>query len=817
MLRHHLTYFYRFLARHRKYAFVNLFGLVLGIAAFVYIADYAAFEESFDDYHRDADRILRVTSQKIQDGVENPRKSSASVALGPFLESFTEVEQVARVHIFDNERHIVTIEDPLGNQRKYEERNGFHAEENYFNIFSDQLVAGNSETCLQDPFSIVLTESLAAKYFPKQQALGKTLQLMDEDVQTFTVTGIVKDRPANSHFQYDYLVSLKTMETLWHYARWTSWDWDFFHTYIKVRPGVNLAKLEQEINSRVAAYGREAFAERNYQMDYQLQALRDIHLHSDLGRELSVNGNGESLGYLKVIGLLILLLAYVNYINLVTAASGLRAKEIGIRKVTGAPRSFLRRQFLVEALCMNFLALIAAIGLIAYSAPYLSMVTGHDFQWLALEQPMIAVTTLLWVSLGVLISGLYPAIVLSRLEPSRILKGSFKSSSTGINLRRWLVIIQFAASILLVCGTLGIYLQIDFLRNRDLGIQLDQVVAVHSPNERSDNFWNEFDYLRNQAEAQPGIRMMSGSNQLPGNILYHVELYKQGHQNITEAKVLKHIWVDYDYSELYDLEVMAGRDYDPARTGDERSLLLNASAARLLGFEKPEDAVDKAVTWVHSYGALDEMKCIGVVEDFDQSALGSSEPMAFIMNRFFHWYETGYFLFKIQPDNMEESLAFLREEYEKLYPQEQFTYYFMDRRFAADYASEINFGKLFLLFAVLAIFIANLGLLGLIAFIVQQRTKEITIRKVLGATLTQILSLLTRSFSGQLLIAVALAVPVAFVLLRSWLERFSYRMELSPLLFTLPILLIAVLYLLTCVSQSVGVARQNPVKHLRKE
>lgn len=817
MLTSQMIFFIRFLKRNKKAALLNLIGLTIGLAAFIYILDYTTFEKSFDNYHQNRDRIFRVTSQKIQDGISNPGKASASAALAPFLSDFTQIERVARVHIFDNERHIVTITDSEGNQRKFEERNGFHAEEQYFQIFSDQLLAGNPRTCLANPFNIVITASLAEKYFPGEQALGRTIGLMDEDLRQYIITGIVKDRPANSHFQYDYLVSLKTMQTLWSRARWNSWDWDYFHTYIKVKPGIDPHELESQINLRVAEQGRETFTQRNYKMGYSLQRLSDIHLHSDLDRELSINGDGDSVKYLLIIGVLVLLIAYVNYINIVTAAATDRAKEIGIKKVSGASRNLITSQLLLEAIFMSSLAFIFSLLVLFITKSYLVKVTGYEFQGLILQKFDILAVTLLAVVMGGLLSGYYPAYILSNFKLTNILKGSFKSSQQGLLLRKWLVMFQFTASILLISGTLGVFSQISFLQNRDLGINLEEIIAVHTPNERTENYWNEYDYLRQKVNDRTDIQYMTASNQIPGNVLYHVELYKKRNQHLSEAKILKHIWVDYDYTSLYDLKLLAGRMFDPHIIGDERSLLLNASAAKLLGFDDPMDAIDQSVTWVHSYGALDEMKCIGIVKDFDQEALGATEPMAFLMNRHFRWLEMGYMLFKTSTQDMDQTLAFLEEEFEKLYPGDSFSYYFLNDRFSQQYEERMNFGKIFSLFALLAIAIATLGLFGLISYLVQQRRKEVSIRKVLGAREIQITALFLNSFSYQLIWSIALALPIAYVILSRWLETFSYQVQLAPLIFVVPAIAILILFLIVSVIQTRSIVQQNPVKFLRNE
>ena len=787
------------------------------MAAFIYMADYVAFEESFDEYRPDNERIFRITSQKTQDGIEEQRRSSASVYLAPFIkQTFPEVESVTRVHILDNPRQTVIV-DERGKRKKFEETRGFHAGPEYFRIFGDKLIVGNPDRTFDQPFNMVITSSLAMKYFGTVDALGKTVTLVDDETHQYQITGVVRDIPENSHFQYDYLISLKTLETLWPYARWTSWNWDYFHTYIKVKPNTNVKNLEKRLQKTVNETGREVFEAGNYSMDFRFQNIRDIHLFSNLGRELSQNGNGELLSYIYLIALFVLILAWVNYINLATATSSLRAKEIGIKKVSGAPISSLFNQFLIESLVINLLAFMVSCLFVLIAAEYLETWTDHHFSFLVFTDLKWLLAILSIVATGSLLSGIYPALILSRFQPLKIVKGNFMQSQQGITLRKALIILQFSVSLVLMVSTFGIYSQIDFLRNRDLGITLDKVLAVHAPNIRTESVWQEYDYLKSEALKESGISLVSASNQVPGNILYHTELFKKREQNTLEAKVAGMVWVDYDFLDLYGLRLIAGKDFRPEQSDGERGMIINQSMMELMGFSDPAEAVNAPATWVHSFGALTDVKIIGVVNDFDQRPMGTPQPMALLMNRFYRWREMGYYLYKIQSEQAEETIAAIREDFEETYPNEIFNAFFIDERFNQEYQNEARFGDVFSLFSLLAIFISNLGLFGLTVFVLSQRRKEMCIRKVLGATISNLVHLISRQLVTQMLVAGAIGMPVVYFGLESWLNRFAYRMDVSLLLFVVPFFTLIVISLATTIWQTGRTARMNPVANLRNE
>lgn len=817
--RTHLLFFLRNLRRHKSFTFLNLLGLVVGMASFIYMLGYVQYERSFDSHAQYADQVYRIASQKIQDGDPQLAKSSASVALAPHLrETQPMLESVTRVHMIDSRRLIIRVKDDLGNERTFMETKGYHAEGEYFDIFPSQLIQGDPATALVNPNSIVLTESLAEKYFGTENPIGKTVTMTDLFEMEYQITGIAPDPPATTHFRYDFLVSFSTFEKQRPTWRWTSWDWDYFHTYIKVKPDADIDQLAANINASVADAGKEVFEGRGYSMLFTLQPLMDIHLYSNLGREFAPGGNGALLVYIEVIAFFVLALAWINYINLSTARATIRAKEIAIRKVTGSNRGALLGQLLSESFLMNLIALVFTLGLLALVAPLMEPLTDFGFSLSQLLNPKLLVLITGVFIVGSIGSGIYPALVLTRFQPVKVLKGSFANSKEGLFLRKFLVVFQFMVAILLLAGTLTVYRQINFLRDRDLGVNIDQVLITSMPNLRDESFWPDYDRFKNRLLQSADFTYITSTNDIPGNFLNRVELIKRPEQPESEAKINKLFWIDFDFVELFDLELVAGRNFTEERPADHREgVFFNESAIRQLGFSSPEEAIDKHIDWIHPGGLVEPYRIIGVLNDFDQEALGGTEPMVFIMNRpQIEWWDTYYISIGLVTSDLEGAIETIRETHQDVYPNDSFDYFFLDEHFNRQYASDQRFGKIFGLFALMGILISNLGLFGLTAFIVLQRKKEMSIRRVLGARLSSIVQLISMQFVFQLALAISIAIPVAYFGLDQWLDKFARRMPLSLDIFLYPVAAIGAIALVTIVYQALSATRVNPTENLRE-
>ncbi|MEO1254044.1 MAG: FtsX-like permease family protein, partial [Bacteroidota bacterium] len=596
--------------------------------------------------------------------------------------------------------------------------------------------------------------------------------------------------------------------------RWNAWDWDYFHTYVLLAPDADTEVFIDQVNEAVSSAGAEVFANRGYQMKYDLQNIQDIHLYSDLSKEFEINGNGNLMIYLKVIAFFILVLAWVNYVNLSTARASLRAREIAIRKVTGSSKRAISTQIFSESFMYNLTALLISIVTLATFSSFLEPFTAYSFH---LSFASLWFYLFIILILGTLGSGFYPAMVLSEFEIIGILKGKFTTSSKGFLLRKTLITFQFITAIILLIGTLSVYKQVNFLRQRDLGLSIEETLVAHMPNLRDERFWPDYDRFKETVSKNPRISMVTTSNEVPGNYTERVEFFKRKGQSRSEAKILNNIWIDYDYFELYELEILAGREFNLERSQDTRwGVMLNQEASKILGFSTPEEAIDQPVDWIHSWGESEPYHIIGVVNDYNQSALSTPIPMVFIMNRPQEpWFEVNLISIKLKTQDINQTTAFIKEEFEKVYTYDAFDSFFLEDHFNQQYESDKRFGKIFGSFSVIAILIAMLGLFGLTSFILLQKKKEIGVRRVLGAQVKNITLLISKEFFTQIGVSVALSIPIMYYLLNKWLEHFPNKMAISLDLFLVPILVLSMIVLSVVVYQSIRATRVNPTESLR--
>lgn len=810
--------FFRNFKKNRLFTLLNLSSLVIGISAFLYINQYVVFERSFDNYHSNAESVFRITSQKTQGGEEQTGKASSSVVLKPFIDNnFEDIIVSARVHILDARRLIVRVPQPDGTETSFVEKSGYHAEKDFFKLFTTNFIAGNPETALEKPNSIVLTEKLAKKYFGNEEALGKVISLSDEFDMEYEITGVVKDVPFNSHFRYDMLISFNTFIAQHPNWRWSSWDWDYFHTYVRLRDGADVADLENKLNDAIAASASDIFTQSGFSMAFKFQNIKDIHLNSNLGRELGQNGNGDLLVFLEIVAYFMMILAWVNFVNLSTAISNLRAREVGVRKVVGANKTSLIFHYLMEALIYNVIASIIALAAIAIFKDLLEPITNFQFGLYNLVSWKVPLTLAVIIVLGTIGSGIFPALILTNVNTIKVLKGAFSSSSTGIAMRKFLVVFQFVMAIFLMAFTLGVHKQVDFLMQRDPGLNTKQVLVTNLPNIRSAGFWSDYDNFKNDLQQNYAISTVTASNEVPGTYLNHVELFKQQHQNREEAQLLKHVWIDYDFFGLYDLQIVAGHDFDINNQAEAREgVIINEEAARMLDFDNIEEAIGMPVDWVHSWGTIENYKLIGVVKDYEQEANSAPAPMVFIMNRpQEQWFEVNYIAMKVNTLEMSNVINEVKEAHNRIYPNDAFDYFFLDDHFNMQYKTDERFGKIFSFFSVLTLIITFLGLFGLSAFILLNKKKEIGIRWVLGARRANIIRLISLQFVLQILMALIIALPLIYLMLSIWLEKFVYKMNISLEIFMLPCLTVIFITAATIIFQVIRTVSSSPVDSLQ--
>ncbi len=808
MLGSYLKVALRTLRKEKGYAFINVFGLAVGLTCFVLIGLFVHYEQSYDTFHEKADRTYRIVNEYPQaHSLGNTRSTDTPEPLADVLrETVPEVEQVVQLV----KSHALLS---VGDTQFYED--GIFTTGHLFDVFSFPLLQGDPRTALADPNAIVLTASLARKYFGDADPLGQTIMvytLSSEDAndqQEMQVTGIVADVPANSHLSFNYLMPTAASREL---AGWFDrWDSNSYFTYVALRPDYSLPAFEDKL-ARIA---QDYLTQTEYYQShpaaigtYGTQLLTDIHLHSHLKNEFAANGDIQYVYLFAAIALLILGIACINYINLATARAATRAREVGVRKVMGAHRWQLIGQFMSEAVMPSLAALFLAMLLVPLLLPVFNTLTARAIPFdLAHNGGFLGVLLLVGLGTGVL-AGSYPAFVMSAFQPAGIMKGTPSERSGKTWLRNGLVVAQFTLTMVLIIGTLVIQRQLHFVQNTQTGIDRDQIIVLDV--EDRTLFDTRYETLKQTLINHPQVLAVTAAQEDPTNVdaaSYATawESAEAGQRILVNRSIIQHGFVD-----LFGLELVEGRDFSPDIPTDAREgMLINETLKHQLGWET---AVGK---WFNFHGR--EARITGVVKDFNfHSFHAPIEPLALFLDSGW-WFPYQRVFVKVRPDAMTATLAFLEETMQSFSPSHPFTYHFLDDTYAQMYQTETRLGRLLNYFTFLALFIACLGLLGLAAFTTQQRTKEIGVRKVLGASVSQILLLLSRDVLWLILLALLMATPLAYLAMRYWLGDFAYHIELSPWIFLLTGISVLLIALATVSYQSLKAALADPVKSLRYE
>jgi putative ABC transport system permease protein len=805
MLQHFITIAYRNLLKRKSYAAINIIGLAVGIACCLLIAFYVQHEISYDRYHTNADRIYRVIHafRNSQNGETLPPPTPeeyqvwGNAPVGPSLAAdFPEIEKVVQ---FTSHNSLLL----QNGDKRFQEENLLFMDSTAFQVFSWKLLAGDPNTALVAPNSIVLTKSTAKKYFGDANPVGQTLQV--ENQAAFTVTGLMEDVPSNSHFTFNGLISMTTFRQGRRAEIFGWWGYVDFYTYLLVKPQTSITSMQAKVPDFLKRHNDN----KGYSLSFE--RLTDAYLHSVAGRQPGVTGNLSNIYIFSLIALFILVIACINFMNLSTARSMERAKEVGVRKVVGAQRSGLVKQFLAESLLLSLLAALLSWVLAKLALPYVEELSGKSlssailFSWDVLGLLMAGA-----IIVGVL-AGSYPAWVLSEFRPTHVLKGAFHSSIKGIALRKALVVFQFSLSMALIAGTGIVFSQLNHLRSHDLGFNKEQMLIINFGSDQV--IQQKIDIIKQELLNQPAVISMSASRAVPGEFIpnAHTEIQSAEGAMLQHGPLLYEI--DYDFIPNFGIEMAAGRAYSrdfPADTA--KSLLINEAAAKLYGYANPEEIVGKRFSQWGREGTI-----IGVVKDFNFRSLHQRvEPLAL---RFAPKSEgaLGRLALRIKSDNIHATIAALEKQWNQLSPQRPFLYSFLDDSFNRQYQADLHFGRLFSVFSGLAIFIACLGLFGLASFTAQQRTKEIGIRKVLGASAFSIVTLLSKDFIKLIMFAILIATPVCWYVMNQWLDDFAYRITINPAIFIVAGLLAVIIALLTVSWQAFRASRVNPVSCLKNE
>ena len=797
MLRNYIKVAFRNLFKHKAYSFINIFGLALGMASAVLILLFVRYERSYDRFHEKAGRIQRVAVRALIGNTKIRQTNTPAILTPTLLEHYPEVEYSIR---FQDDFEGVTVKY---GDLVFNEYGVGSTDADFFKVFTLPLTAGDPDTALEEPNTAVISETTAQKYFKGEAALNRILNI---DGQDFRVSGVMADFPNNSHFHFDMLRSLNTYKNR---LADTNWFNNSYQTYLLLHERASAASLESKFpeivrNYATAGQDYDGWLSRGNYWEYYLQPLTDIHLHSDLNGEFEANGNAAYVSASFLIAIFILLIASVNYMNLATARSANRAREVGIRKVVGSTRGPLLRQFLAESLAASYLALIMAVALVHLMLPAFRALTGRALSMAYLENPMIIPVLLgLALVLGIF-SGSYPAFFLASVQPIKVLHGRYKSGSRGSRLRNVLVLVQFAISIFLVVGTLVVQRQTEFMRTQNLGFDKEHVVVLKTPvplGERSQTF-------KDQLLALPEIMATSGSSTTPGRSFRNWGCKAEG---LDESITLNICVCDEGYMETMGLEMVEGRFFSREFSTDEKAMIINEAAAKLIGWEDP---IGKTI----SFDSDSTFTVVGVVKDYHYESLHQSvRPGALMAQPGIRGSQEDYISARIQPGDIPSTLSRIRNVWDTFMEGYPLEYSFLDSDYDALYHNEERTGRIFSVFAALAIGIGCLGLLGLASFAAEQKTREIGIRRVLGASLPGIMMLLSKDLLRWVALANLVAWPVAFFAMKRWLQNFSYRIDLSWFFFILAGLITLFIAWFSTSFQAYKAANTDPVSALKYE
>jgi len=779
---------WRSLKRDKWYSLLNVLGLTTGISFSIFLVLYVIDELSYDRYNQHADDLFRVVTYAKEPAKDVMKWSSTQPPLAPELKrEFPEVEEAVR--FIDNGRTVFE----KGNTNFYETK-VFVTDSNVFKVFTFPFIEGNPATALKEPYSIVLTESIAEKYFGKTNGvLGQNIE--DADGEVFKVTGVMKDVPRNSHFIFDMLISESTLPK--NFA--DSWGGFFIFTYVLLKPGTEAHVFEKKLQNVIDKFVHP----QNMKLAYKLQPVTSIHLHSDMMYEPEEVGSITYVYILSAVAMVMLIIACINYMNLTTARSAKRAKEIGIRKVSGATKASLVVQFLTESVLSAVIAVLLSMGLLMLLLPVFNQLSGKSFSIGTLLQPQILVILTSMVLFVGFASGSYPAFYLSKFNPIYVLKSSLAKSSGNIVLRRVLITIQFSISIVMLICTIVIYKQLQYIRSKDLGFSQQMVVSIPV---NKDDALQKVNAFKNEMRKSTTVLSVSSSSAVPGNPVSLNVFSVQTPQGYVQ-KSIENYKIDENYIKTLGMHIAEGRDF-MGLTDTNHSVIVNENLVKYCGWKNP---VGQRI--MIPGDSTDFFEVVGVVKDFNQKALYN--PVGPIM--LFYKANSNGIQLKLNGANIPGALAVIEKTWKAIFPDLPFEYKFLDQQYNSQYVADQRRGKIFTYFSAITILINCLGLLGLIAYTTEQRQKEISIRKVLGAGLSEIVPLITRHFVFLIGLSCIIAFPVSWFFMNRWLGTFYYSTQLTVLPFLLAACTVLIITLLTVIYHTVRAALSNPVRSLRSE
>jgi putative ABC transport system permease protein len=809
MIRNYLKIAFRNLTKYKFISFINLFGLTVGLTCCLLIFIFILHEVSYDKYQPNAERVYRVTRSfnNSETGAVSLNLSTVAPPFGPLLQNdFKEIENMTR--LLQNGNIAIRYKDKMVN-----ESNAYFADDKFFDFFKVDVLKGNPQRSLTDPYSVMMTDETAKKYFGNEDPMNKVIMMNFGNYYSFKVTGIYKPFPSNTHFHPDLMISFNTLNDTALYGAdnlRTNWGNNSFFTYIRLPEGYKPERLEAQFPAFLNRHMDEGGAVKPSQWTaLALQKLTDIHLRSHTDAEAEENGDINRVYIFSAIALFILLIACINYMNLSTARSTLRAKEIGIRKTVGAQRKEIIAQFLSESVMVSWIAMLLAFGFAKLLIPWLNQVSGQELSISSILKWYIMLPVLVVPFFVGILSGIYPALFMSSFQPVKVLKGFLKTGGANISFRKVLVTVQFAISIILIICTAIVFSQMKYMQNKALGFDKEQIITVPYVTALND----KYDAFRNELLANSNIKNLGRSSRIPtGRLLDAQGASMRGGDTMAPVNAdIKNVSADQDFIATYGIKLIAGRGFSRDFGSDTSAFLINESAVSVLGLKTNEDAIGKDFGYGERKG-----KIIGVINDFHFESLHQKiVPLVLLVPKNLNNF--GRISIKVAGANTTAALAHLEKTWKSFLPETPYQYNFLDDNFARLYKAEERQKTLFTTFACIAIFIACLGLFGLSAFAISQRIKEIGIRKILGADVSTIVALLSKDFLKLVILSAIIAFPIAWFAMNKWLQDFAYRIDMPWWIFIVAGLIAAIIALLTISIQAIKAAVANPVKSLRTE
>ncbi|MFT5215037.1 MAG: putative ABC transport system permease protein [Glaciecola sp.] len=810
MIKNYLKIAWRNLLKNKGFTAINIIGLSLGIGCFIVIAMYVTDELSYDQYHENADRTFRIHSDIKFGGTDMSMAASADPMGEALKNDYPEVEEYVRLYASGGSKLIKK-------GREYISENLVaHADSTLFDVFTLPAIVGNTKTALNEPNTVVISETAAIRYFGSaEKAIGEFLDTDDNTSTLYEVTAVIEDMPVNSHFRFDFFFSMDNLQ--YDFGQYLSHN---FHTYVLLRPDVDYKEFNKNFPEVIDKYilpqavqfmqikSMEEFESAGNSLVYSLFPITDIHLRSNRGVELSANGNIQYVYIFSATALFILILACINFMNLTTARSSGRAKEVGIRKVLGTGRNSLIWQFLTESILISILALIIGLLFVRLTLGWFNDISGKEMVMGALLTPQFVTFLILFPFIIGALAGVYPAFFMSSFKPIIALKGNLSTGHKKDMLRNFLVVFQFATSIILIVGTVVIYKQLNHIQTSELGFNKDQVLVVRNtgiPQETRQSLKDDIGQLTDVESSSFG-GFLPVSNSSRSDTAFSTETVMTSSNSFN----MQYWRADYDYLENMNMEMLEGRFFSREFGSDSTAIIINETAAKLTGFDNP---VGRNVYNSNGPGDMTTYHIIGVIKNFNYASLKQNVGALSLRLGDNSWVTA----FRFNTNDITNLVDVIEKKYKAVAPGMPFNYSFLDESFDNMYRQEQRVGSVAITFAFLAIIIACLGLLGLATYIAEQRRKEIGVRKVLGASVANIVKMLSIDFIKLVLIAFLIATPIAWWFMNEWLQDFAYRINLSWWIFAMTGVLALIVALTTLSFQAIKAALSNPIKSLRTE